>query len=251
MRARMLPGTTTRERTRRLTCRTGARLLLTSLLALTYATGNAASGAKDASGAQDASDAQDAAAAFAQCTAGLQARALADGLPPAAVTAVFDTVEQLPRAIAADRKQPEFTQTFATYYNKRVHEARVQRGRALVREHRTLLQRVERSTGIPAQYLVALWGLETNFGSYFGSLSIPSALATLACDARRSEFFTRELLAVLRIVADGDLTPKELRGSWAGAMGHMQFMPSTFVRYAVDADADGRRDLRRRTALGR
>ena len=98
-------------------------------------------------------------------------------------------------------------------------------------------------TGVPPQYLVAFWGLETNFGNYFGKLSIPSALTTLACDSRRSAFFTKELLATLKIVDGGDMASDELIGSWAGAIGHMQFMPTTFLQHAVDGDGDGRRDL--------
>ena len=96
---------------------------------------------------------------------------------------------------------------------------------------------------MPPHYLLALWGLETNFGNYFGNLSIPSALATLACDSRRTEFFANELIATLKIIDAGDLDPAELRGSWAGAIGHMQFMPTTYLAHAVDGDGDGRRDL--------
>ncbi|MFW6093822.1 MAG: lytic murein transglycosylase, partial [Pseudomonadota bacterium] len=142
-----------------------------------------------------------------------------------------------------DRRQPEFTQTFTDYYTNRVTPARVQRGRELLREHGGLLRDIQWETGVPAQYLVALWGLETNFGSYFGNMQVPDALATLACDRRRSNYFTRELMAALQIVDAGDVDAEEMLGSWAGAMGHVQFMPSVFLEHAVDADGDGRRDL--------
>lgn len=193
--------------------------------------------------AEAAPDAPDPAAAFRACTEDLRATARAAGLPDLAINAVLDSAEQLPRAIAADRAQPEFTETFTEYYAKRVTATRIERGRRLFNQHRQLLTRVELKSGVPAQYLLAFWGLETNFGSYMGKLSIPSALATLACDARRSDFFTTQLLAVIEGVGDGDLEVDTLVGSWAGAMGHMQFMPTTFLKYAVDGDRDGRRDL--------
>ncbi len=153
------------------------------------------------------------------------------------------SVEELPRVVAADRAQPEFTQTFTQYYNARVTPTRVAKGRSVLLEHHQLLADVQRETGVPPQYLVALWGLETNFGSYFGKLSIPSALTTLACDGRRASFFTRELFATLRIIAAGDISADRMIGSWAGAIGHMQFMPTTYLDHAVDGDGDGRRDL--------
>jgi membrane-bound lytic murein transglycosylase B len=180
---------------------------------------------------------------FAQCKADLSQRALQEGISEPTVNAVFADIEELPRVIANDRAQPEFTQTFTEYYDRRVTDFRVQQGRRLLREHAGLLSKVRAQTGVPPHYLVALWGLETNFGAYFGTLPIPSALATLACDDRRPEFFQRELFAVLRIVERGDIAATALTGSWAGAIGHMQFMPTTFLRHAVDGDGDGRRDL--------
>ena len=168
---------------------------------------------------------------------------MAEGIDAGVVRDVFAGIEPLERVIELDRSQPEFTRTFADYYGQRVTEERVARGRALLAEHRGLLTEVQRRYGVPVQYLVAFWGLETNFGDYFGKLPVPGALATLACDPRRSDFFGDELMAALRIVAAGDVTPARMQGSWAGAMGHMQFLPSAFLRYAVDGDGDGRRDL--------
>ena len=181
---------------------------------------------------------------FAECLETLKQHLITtDHVEKKSLDAVFAHIEQLPRVVAADRKQAEFIETFTAYYNKRVSPARVRKGRELLDVHRNLLSDIKDRTGIPPQYLVALWGLETNFGQYFGNLPIPSALATLACDRRRSQFFTNELSAVVNLVGQGHMQVEQLVGSWAGAMGHMQFMPTTFLAHAVDADADGRIDL--------
>ena len=180
---------------------------------------------------------------FATCLARLEARALQEGHDTEAVNAVLSRAEYLPRVISADRQQAEFTQTFTDYYSKRVTAKRVASGRQLRSNHRDLLDALQREYGVPSQYLVALWGLETNFGGYLGNLTIPSALATLACDNRRSKFFADELITLIGIVGGGDMGVDELIGSWAGAMGHMQFMPSTFAAHAVDGDGDGKRNL--------
>ncbi|HEX7037491.1 MAG TPA: lytic murein transglycosylase [Pseudomonadales bacterium] len=180
---------------------------------------------------------------FTACVTELQATALQSGISQRVVDEVLGRVERVERVIELDRRQPEFTQTFTDYYNRRVTRSRVERGRELLGRHRDLLQRLERRYGVPAQYLVAFWGLETNFGSFFGDLRVPDSLATLACDQRRSAYFASELMEALRIVDAGDVSADRMIGSWAGAMGHVQFMPSVFQRYAVDADGDGRRDL--------
>ncbi|TVS18261.1 MAG: lytic murein transglycosylase [Gammaproteobacteria bacterium] len=180
---------------------------------------------------------------FDQCVTDLQERARSEGISQTTVDEVLGRVQFVPRVIELDRRQPEFTQTFTDYFGRRVTEDRVQRGRALLAEHQELLHRVQRTTGVPSHYLVAFWGLETNFGSFFGNMSVPDSLATLACDPRRSDYFTGELMAALRIIDAGDITPERMQGSWAGAMGHVQFMPSVFLRYAVDGDGSGRRDL--------
>ena len=180
---------------------------------------------------------------FAACVAGLEDRARAAGISDAVVTGVLGKVEQIERVIELDRKQPEFTQTFADYYNRRVTAERVEQGRELLALHRSMLERVQRESGVPAHYLVAFWGLETNFGAYFGKMPVPDSLATLACDARRSEFFADELMAALKIIDAGDIAADDMLGSWAGAMGHVQFLPSVFLRHARDGDGDGKRDL--------
>ncbi|SFN15895.1 membrane-bound lytic murein transglycosylase B [Marinobacter pelagius] len=181
--------------------------------------------------------------AFFECKARLEQQAIDAGVSQATASQVMAQVEHLDRVIELDRRQPEFTTTFADYLNRRVNEARVSKGREMLAEHRDLLERVTDETGVPAPYLVAFWGLETNFGSYFGKMSVPSALTTLACDARRSTFFTQQLIAALRIIDEGAIPADQMEGSWAGAMGHVQFMPTVFLQHAVDADGDGRRDL--------
>ncbi len=180
---------------------------------------------------------------FGACVAALSEEARLAGISERVIEDVLGKVERVERVIELDRDQPEFTRTFAQYYTARVTEERVRRGRALLAEHRDLLLGIQRQTGVPAHYLVAFWGLETNFGSYFGNVPVPDALATLACDPRRSSFFTAELLSALTIIDRGDVRPEAMVGSWAGAMGHVQFLPSVFLAHAVDADGDGRRDL--------
>jgi len=180
---------------------------------------------------------------FNACVAGLKDRALEAGVRASVVDEVMDKVERVEQVIELDRNQPEFTRTFADYYYRRVTDERITRGRELKDEHRALLAEVQNRYGVPAHYLLAFWGLETNFGSYFGNTPTPNALTTLACDPRRGNFFAGELVGALQIIDAGDITAERMLGSWAGAMGHMQFLPSVFLRYAVDADADGRRNL--------
>ena len=180
---------------------------------------------------------------FPQCIERLESQAIEAGVSSETASTVLASAEYLERVIELDRQQPEFTTTFADYLNRRVNEQRVSMGRELLQEHRELLERVTRETGVPAPYLVAFWGLETNFGSYFGKMPVPSSLATLACDPRRSKFFTEQLIAALQIIDEGSIKPEQMEGSWAGAMGHVQFMPTVFLRHAVDGDGDGKRDL--------
>ena len=181
--------------------------------------------------------------AFASCLTELGERARREGVDSAIVTSVLKDTRRLERVIKLDRSQPEFTKTFADYYIRRVTTQRVEQGRALYAKHRDLLNRVQLEYGVPAHYLLAFWGLETNYGSYFGKISTTDALATLACDPRRPSFFSDEFISALRIIAAGDIEPKRMRGSWAGAIGHVQFLPSVFQEYAIDGDGDGRRDL--------
>lgn len=180
---------------------------------------------------------------FAQCIANIDALARTEGISDETLTHSLANVSYSERVIELDRQQPEFTTTFADYFGRRVNEQRVTQGRALLKEHGPLLTRISQEYGVPAPYLVAFWGLETNFGSFFGRMSVLDSLATLACDPRRSSYFTRELISALRIIDEGSITAERMEGSWAGAMGHVQFMPSVFLRYAVDYDQTGQRDL--------
>lgn len=180
---------------------------------------------------------------FEQCVAQLSDRARSEGVPQPVLDSSLAKVQYSAKVIELDRQQPEFTTTFADYLTRRVTEQRVEQGRALLDKHSDLLPRIAKEYGVPAHYLVAFWGLETNFGSFFGRMSVLDSLATLACDPRRSSYFSRELMAALKIIDEGAVAPAQMEGSWAGAMGHVQFMPSVFLRYAVDYDNDGRRDL--------
>ena len=180
---------------------------------------------------------------FESCLSALGERARDEGVEATIVASVLKNTTRLERVIDLDRSQPEFTRTFADYYVRRVSEQRVAQGRALYGEHRNLLTRLQHEYGVPAHYLLAFWGLETNYGSYFGKIPTTDALATLACDQRRAAFFSNEFVSALRIIAAGDIAQERMVGSWAGAIGHVQFLPSTFLKYAVDGDGDGRRDL--------
>jgi membrane-bound lytic murein transglycosylase B len=180
---------------------------------------------------------------FSACVARLSTTAKNSGISAPIITGSLGEARFNQRVIELDRQQPEFTTTFADYFNRRVTEQRVSQGRALYKTHRALLDRVAQEYGVPAPYLLAFWGLETNYGSFFGKMSVIDSLTTLACDQRRSEYFTGELLAALRILEEGAIQPARMEGSWAGAMGHVQFMPSAFLRHAIDYDGDGKRDL--------
>ena len=165
------------------------------------------------------------------------------GISAATLDAALTGLAPVERVIELDRRQPEFLQTFADYMARRLTPQRLTRGQALLAEHATLFDALEQQYGVPKTVLMSFWGLETNYGSFLGSLNIPASLATLAYDGRRSAFFRSQLLDALRILDGGHVAAVDMKGSWAGAMGHMQFMPSTFRAYALDADGDGRIDL--------
>ena len=165
------------------------------------------------------------------------------GISQPTLDASLANVERIPAVIELDRRQPKEPGDFCGYIAARVTKARIKRGRSLLQEHRRLLHRVSTEYGVPARFVVALWGLETNFGDYQGDYSVIDALATLAHDERRSALFRKQLLAALRIVDEGHQNPADLKGSWAGAMGQVQLMPTTFLDYAVDYDRDGRKDI--------
>lgn len=165
------------------------------------------------------------------------------GISQATLDQALNDLQPVERVVELDRRQPEFVDTFLNYLNKRVSETRIRDGRELLHTHLGLLREIESKYGVPAQYLVAFWGLETNYGTFLGDHPTIAALATLAFEGRRGEFFRGELLEALRILDAGHISVERMNGSWAGAMGQMQFMPSTFQAYAVDGDGDGRKDL--------
>jgi len=156
------------------------------------------------------------------------------------------------RVLELDRRQPEFTQTWEQYRDARLSQTRIDAGRRAFADNRATLDAVQARFRVPARVVVAIWGLETNYGGFTGNFSVVESLATLAWDGRRSAYFRNELLAALKILDAGHVAPDRMRGSWAGAMGHPQFMPSNFDRLAVDMDGDGRRDIwdNRADALG-
>jgi membrane-bound lytic murein transglycosylase B len=166
------------------------------------------------------------------------------GISQATLDANLNGLQPDDRILEYDQRQPEFVQTFWNYLDARVTEKRIETGQAMLARNIDQLTAAELRYGVPARYLVAFWGQETNYGGYLGSIAIVPALATLAYDARRSYFFRAQLLDALRIIDSGNMTADDLRGSWAGAFGHMQFMPSTFLRYGVDGDGDGKINTR-------
>lgn len=174
---------------------------------------------------------------------GVRQEARTKGISDATLHETLDGLQPIPRVLELDRRQPEFSQTFWHYLDARVTRGRIERGRMLMEKHAELLAGVAKKYKVQPRFLVAFWGLETNFGGYLGSFPVIGSLATLAHDPRRSDFFRAELLAALSIIDQKDIAAAEMYGSWAGAMGQPQFMPSTFVRFAVDADSDGRRDI--------
>jgi lytic murein transglycosylase len=171
-------------------------------------------------------------------------RAAAQGISPAVLAAALAGISYDPTVVRLDRSQKSFKLSFEEFYARRVGSGLMRRGQALMRQHQATLDRIEKRFGVPAPILIAIWGLETNYGAdSSGKFSIIRSVATLAYDCRRSEFFTGHLLDAMRIVERGDLTLAQLRGGWAGEIGHTQFLPSGYYKYAVDFDGDGRRDL--------
>lgn len=198
--------------------------------------------AKTSQAAVSASQAKTA-AGFAIYTKALQQEALQRGYSASLVQEVFASLEFHPRVVTADKGQPEFVETLDTYLPKRVNKQRIDMARKMYQQHSAELNRIEQQYGVPARFIVALWGLESAFGRMTGNYSVPSALATLAYDGRREAFFKQEFFLALDILAAGHIELAQMKGSWAGAMGHTQFMPSSFMKYAQDGDGDGHKDI--------
>lgn len=175
--------------------------------------------------------------------AAFRTQARAAGIDEATLQAAFSDVRYLPRIIELDRAQPEFTRSVWDYLDTAVSPQRVTRGRERVAQVRAELDAAAARYGVPAELIGAIWGIESNFGGDVGSTPVIDALATLAVDGRREAWARDQLLGALKILQSGDIERPRLVGSWAGAMGQTQFIPSAFLAYAVDADGDGRRDL--------
>ena len=182
-------------------------------------------------------------AEFARWVADFKREAVAAGIPPQVVERAFQGVTLNARIVELDGRQAEFTTPIWTYLGNMVNETRVAKGREHYAGLTGTLRRIEQSYGVDPAVALAIWGVESNFGSNYGSYSVIEALATLAFDGRRADWARGQLMEALKIIASGDITPERMKGSWAGAMGHTQFIPTSFTAYAVDFTGDGRRDL--------
>lgn len=184
-----------------------------------------------------------AAASFSSCVNGLKASTVKAGVSRKTVNAALSDVARDEKVLRFSRAQPEYKTPIWDYMAFLVDEDRIRTGRKMMKKHGSTLKAVERAYGVDRYVIAALWGVESNYGENQGSFFIPHALANLACSGRRTKFWRGELVSALKIVDRGDLRMKDLRGSWAGAFGQTQFIPSTYRRLAVDFDKDGRRDL--------
>ena len=180
---------------------------------------------------------------FGSCGASLKTAAVAQGISGEKVDQVFSSITPDLSVLPLLDAQPEFTTPIWDYLASLVDSRRIADGRALLTQHRALLDQVSAQYGVDPATIVAVWGVESDYGRVFGKRPLLQSLATLSCNGRRQPFFKGELLALLKLIDKGDLNPDGLTGSWAGAFGHTQFMPSTYARIAVDGDGDGRRDL--------
>ena len=170
-------------------------------------------------------------------------RAAALGISDATFAAAFRSAGFLPGAITRDRNQPESARTLEDYLSIAVSDERVAKGRRAYSDNAALLGQLQSRYGVDAATITAIWGLESFYGERRGDVPVVSATSTLAYEGRRATFFEQQLVAALRILQNGDVTPERLTGSWAGAMGHTQFIPTSYLAYAVDFDGDGRRDI--------
>jgi membrane-bound lytic murein transglycosylase B len=180
---------------------------------------------------------------FEEFLVGMRSDALAAGVTRATVDAALTNVEQLPIAVERDRTQPETVVSLDTYVARRLTKKVRTSATAQARAHSKLLRAIEEKYGVPPGVLIAVWGVESNFGQFTGVRPTIATLATLAYDGRRAELFRTELIAALKILDSGRATLEELKGSWAGAMGQPQFMPSSYLKYAVDFDEDGHANI--------
>jgi membrane-bound lytic murein transglycosylase B len=182
-------------------------------------------------------------AGFIDYVVKLKKEAVNKGYEPTLIKDAFSKIKFHKRAVKADRSQPENVETLDTYLPKRVPAWKVKKARVMYKKHLPLLTEVGKKYGVQPRFIVALWGLETNFGKIMGNYNVISALTTLAYEGRREVFFKKQLWAALTIIQQGHISAKNMKGSWAGAMGQNQFMPTSFIAYAVDGDGDGKKDI--------
>ena len=180
---------------------------------------------------------------FQTFLAGVRAEARRAGISAATLERAFAGIQPNQRVIELDRKQPEFTMTWEQYRSRVISDQRITDGKAQTRANAALLQSIKARFGVDPRVITGIWGLESNYGSKTGGFHVIEALATLAWEGRRATFFRAELMAALKILEAGDITPARMTGSYAGAMGQPQFMPTSFVRLAIDFDGDGKRDI--------
>lgn len=171
------------------------------------------------------------------------AEAMSKGVTKETLDAALTGIAPDERVVTLDRKQPESTITWTKYKQNTLPQSRIDKARALYKEHEALLQRTAKKYGVPAKYIVALWGMESSFGAHMGNFSVVESLATLAYEGRRADFFKDELIKALLIIQAQGMYPSDLIGSWAGAMGQCQFMPSSYLTFAADGDGDGKKDI--------
>ena len=177
------------------------------------------------------------------CVQSIKAEAMRQGVPQAIADRAFQGLSPDPKVMDLDTRQPEFSLTYGKYIANAVSADRIAKGQQRLAQNRNLLEALQSEYGVPPQYIMAFWGVETNYGGYMGDFLVVRSVATLACMTKRRDFFTNESIQALRILAMNHMTREQMRGSWAGAMGNMQFMPSTFMKYGVDRTGDGKIDL--------
>jgi membrane-bound lytic murein transglycosylase B len=180
---------------------------------------------------------------FSEWLVDIREEAVSQGISKETLDSAFADVEPLEDIIELDRKQPEGKITLEEYIKRTVTSSRIKNGKNKLEENRTLLNEVAKKYSVPANVIVALWGVETSYGENTGYYNVINSLATLAYDGRRSDFFRKELLNALKIMDAEKLSIDSFEGSWAGAFGQCQFMPSSFLKFAVDFDKDGKRDI--------
>ncbi len=180
---------------------------------------------------------------YRDCLQTIKTEAMRQGVPGGVADKAFQGLTPDQKVIDLDSRQPEFSLTYGKYVGNTVTADRIVKGQQRMAQHRTLLDALQAEYGIPAQYIMAFWGIETNYGSFMGDFRVVRSVSTLACMTKRTAFFSNETVQALRILNMNHMTSGEMRGSWAGAMGNMQFMPSTFTKWAVDRDGNGKIDI--------